>query len=83
MKDLITIYRSSDPGSIALIKSLLEGENIRYMARGDSLMQTGIGFVFGDVEILVHQDDEVAAITIVRAVQSSKPIDDQIENDTI
>ena len=63
--DLVPVFRTGDAGLIALAKSLLDGEGIQYMARGDGLQdligwgRLGVGFnyVVGPVEFVVRSDD--------------------------
>ena len=63
--DLVPVFRTGDAGFIALAKSLLDGEGIDYLARGDGLQdlfgcgRLGVGFsyVVGPVEFVVRSDD--------------------------
>ena len=63
--DLVPVFRTGDAGLIALAKSLLNGEGIDYLARGDGLQdlfgcgRLGVGFsyVVGPVEFVVRSDD--------------------------
>lgn len=63
--DLVPVFRTGDAGLIALAKSLLDGEGIQYMARGDGLQDLigggrlggGFNYVVGPVEFVVRSDD--------------------------
>ena len=71
---LVPVFRSGDAGVIALAKSLLEGEDIEYMARGDGLQDLigggrlygGFNYVVGPVEFVVRSDDAPTARALLR-----------------
>ena len=81
--ELVTVYETSDPGLIAVIKSLLESEGIRHYAKGEDLQNlfglgtfgTGFSPLMGGVEIQVgHQDVEIAK-DLLRDISDSTIID--------
>jgi hypothetical protein len=85
--ELVPVFRTGDAGVIALAKSLLEGEGIEYMARGDGLQDLfgggrlggGFNYVVGPVEFVVRSDDALRARTLLRDlanVEESRPPED-------
>ena len=78
------IFRTGDAGLVALAKSLLEGEGIEYMARGDGLQDlfgwgrlAGFNPVVGPVEFVVRSDDAPRARALLRDLTS---VEDSQEN---
>jgi hypothetical protein len=75
--ELVPVFETGDAALVALVKSLLEEEQIDYMVRGDNLQdlfgagRALIGFnpIVGPVEFLVREED--AART--RALLSDLP----------
>lgn len=61
--ELVPIFRTGDAGVTALAKSLLEGEGIEYLTRGDGLQNL---YVVGPVEFVVRKDDAPRARTLLR-----------------
>src|SRR5688572_25290738 len=61
---LVPVFRAADAGLIALAKSLLEGEGIEYMTRGEEIQDlfgwgrlSGFNSAVGAVEFVVRSDD--------------------------
>jgi hypothetical protein len=70
--ELVTVLRTGDAGLIPLAKSLLEGEGIEYLVRGEHVQDLfGIGrmggynYVTGPTEFLVHAEDAERARTLL------------------
>jgi len=76
--ELVPVFRTGDAGVIALAKSLLEGEGIEYMARGDGLQDLfgwgrlggGFDYVVGPVEFVVRSDDALRVRALLRDLAS-------------
>jgi Putative prokaryotic signal transducing protein len=72
--ELVAVYQSGDEGQILVAKSLLDGEGIDYLVRGDGLQdlfgygRLAIGFsnVVGPAEFLVRKDDADRARELLR-----------------
>jgi hypothetical protein len=63
--ELVTVFKTGDPGLIALVKSILQSAEIPYTTRGEGIQDlTGLGrlgsgynLAFGPVEFQVNGDD--------------------------
>ena len=62
--ELVSIFATGDPGVIAVAKSLLEGEEIDYLIRGEGLQDLfgagrmgGFSYAMGPAEFWVRADD--------------------------
>jgi hypothetical protein len=62
--ELVRVLATGDAGLIAIAKSLLDGEEIDYLVRGDGLQDlvglgriTGFSFAMGPAEFWVREDD--------------------------
>jgi hypothetical protein len=86
--ELVPVFRTGDAGLIALAKSLLEGEGIEYMARGDGLQDLfgggrlggGFNYVVGPVEFVVRSDDAPRVRALLRDlanVEEPRPPEDE------
>ena len=82
--ELLPIFRTGDAGLIALAKSLLEGEGIEYMARGDGLQDllgwgrlAGFNPAVGPVEFVVRSDDAPRARALLRDLAGAEDPDGQ------
>lgn len=71
--ELVPVFRTVDAGLVALAKSLLEGEGIEYMARGEGLQDlfgwgrlAGFNPVVGPVEFVVRSDDAPRVRSLLR-----------------
>jgi hypothetical protein len=69
---LVPILATGDPGLILLAKSLLEGEGIEYLVRGENLQDLfgagrlgGHNYVTGPAEFWVHTEDAERARTLL------------------
>jgi hypothetical protein len=71
---LVRVLATGDAGLIAFAKSLLEGEDIDYLVRGDGLQDLfGVGRIFGGfsyavgpAEFWVRADDEDRALALLK-----------------
>jgi hypothetical protein len=76
--ELVTVFESGDQGLIALVKSLLEADDIDYLVRAEGLQdlfgagRLAIGFsaVAGPAEFLVRKEDEARARELLRDLPS-------------
>lgn len=67
--ELVQVFATGDAALVALVKSLLEEEQIEYMVRGDNLQdlfgagRAFVGFnpIVGPVEFLVRSEDAAKA----------------------
>jgi hypothetical protein len=77
---LVPILRTGDPGLIPLAKSLLEGEGIEYLVRGEDLQDLfgagrigGYNYVTGPAEFWVNTEDAERARTLLDALDAPPP----------
>jgi putative signal transducing protein len=77
---LVPVLTTGDAGLIAVAKSLLEGEEIDYLIRGDGLQDlfglgrmTGYNFAMGPAEILVREDDADRARELLQGLAEVPP----------
>ena len=70
---LVRVLATGDAGLIAFAKSLLEGEDIDYLVRGDGLQDlfglgriTGFSYAMGPAEFWVRADDEDRAVALLK-----------------
>ena len=70
--ELVSVLRTGDAGLIPLAKSLLEGEEIEYLVRGENLQDLfgagrlgGYNYLTGPVEFCVHINDAERARTLL------------------
>lgn len=82
--ELLPVFRTGDAGLVALAKSLLEGDGIEYMARGDGLQDllgwgrlAGFNPAVGPVEFVVRSDDAPRARALLRDLASAGDTDNQ------
>jgi hypothetical protein len=74
--DLVCVFRTGDEGLVAISKSILDGEDIRYIARSAELQDLfGVGriggsfnFVIGSVDFLVAPEDAERAGALLDAL---------------
>lgn len=72
--ELVTIVESADPALLMVMKSVLDGAEIEYYAKGEQLQnlfgagQIGIGFnpIIGPVRIQVRGEDAERSRTLLR-----------------
>lgn len=77
--DLVCIFRTGEESLIAIVKSILDGEEIPYLARGADLQDlfgvgligAGFNIVVGSVDFLVHRDDVERARAALDAFRQS------------
>jgi hypothetical protein len=62
--EMVCVLRTADEGLASLVKSMFDGEGIRYVVRGEGLQDLlgwgrvgGFNYIVGPAEFLVHQDD--------------------------
>ena len=75
--DLVCVFRTGDEGLVAISKSILEGEGIKYIARnaelqdlfGAGLIGGSFNFVIGSVDFLVAPVDAERARTLLDALR--------------
>jgi hypothetical protein len=74
---LVPVLRTGDAGLILLAKSILEGEEIEYLVRGENVQDLfGVGrlgghnYVTGPTEFLVHAGEAERARTLLEALAS-------------
>jgi hypothetical protein len=79
--ELVPVFRTGDAGVVALAKSLLEGEGIEYMARGDGLQDllgwgrlSGFNSIVGPVEFVVRSDDAARVRALLRDLASVEDV---------
>lgn len=77
---LVPILRTGDPGLIPLAKSLLEGEGIEYLVRGENLQDLfgagrlgGYNYVTGPAEFLVRTEDAERARMLLDGLDAPPP----------
>jgi Putative prokaryotic signal transducing protein len=73
--DLVRVFATGDAGLIPLAKSLLEGEGIEYLVRGDQVQDLfgagrigGFNYVVGPVEFWVRADDADGARALLEGL---------------
>ena len=77
---LVSILRTGDSGLILLAKSLLDGEGIEYLVRGDNLQDLfgagrlgGYNYLTGPAEFWVHTEDTERARTLLDGLDAPPP----------
>jgi hypothetical protein len=73
---LVKVYATGDAGQIALARSLLEGEAIDVLVRGDGLQDlfgwgriTPFNYVVGPAEFWVREEDAARAAELLRGLE--------------
>jgi hypothetical protein len=73
------VLRTADAGLIPLAKSLLEGEGIEYLVRGENLQDLfgagrlgGYNYITGPAEFLVHPHDAERARTLLEGLDAPR-----------
>lgn len=74
--DAVCVFRTGDEGLAAAVKSVLEGEDIRYVARSVEMQELfgagrggGFNFAVGSVDFLVSRDDAERARGVLKALR--------------
>ena len=66
-RELVTILETSDPALISVVKSILEGSNIWYVAQGEAMSSLFPGtVVYHPVAFQVAREDEEKAKDLLR-----------------
>jgi hypothetical protein len=81
--ELVAILRTGDPAELAVVKSVLESEEIDYLVRGDRTqdlfgagrMGTGFNLVTGPAEIFVRAEDAARAQSLLTS-DSDRPVEE-------
>ncbi|MFI5253376.1 MAG: DUF2007 domain-containing protein [Bacteroidota bacterium] len=68
---LVSIYTTTNPAMIAVVKSILDNAEIDYMVQGEPLQ--GVWGQFQWVDFLVNSDQETEAREVLREVSETKP----------
>ena len=77
---LETVWRTADAGLVPLVKSLLEGEGIEYLVRGENIQDLfgagrlgGNNYITGPAEFLVHAHNAERARTLLEGLDALPP----------
>lgn len=85
---MVCVVQTADEGLASLVKSIFDGDNIRYLVRGEGLQDLlgwgrivgGFNFVVGPAEFLVHEEDADRArlllTDVTDATEESRDPDD-------
>ena len=76
----VTVLESSDPGLLAVAKSLLEDANIEYFAKGEGVQDlfavgrfgTGFNPFVGAIQLQVAAEDAEEAKTLLRDLRTQR-----------
>jgi hypothetical protein len=74
--ELVPIFSTGDAGLIAIVKSILEGEGIDYLVRGEGVqdllgagrLSAGFNYVTGPAEFVVRRADAERAGELLNAL---------------
>ena len=75
-ENLVTVYKTSNNALIALVKSILDEAEIKYMAKGDNIQSTYSLDVF-PVEFQVMPENADFARELLKDVDESSEIEDK------
>lgn len=86
---LVTVFKSGHEGLIALVKSLLDEAEIKYLVKNEGIQDliglgvvgTGFNPVVGPVQIQVLPEDEAEAREILKNVEASAELDEETSED--
>ena len=86
---LVTVFKSGHEGLIALVKSLLDEAEIKYLVKNEGIQDliglgvvgTGFNPVVGPVQIQVLPEDEAEAREILKNVEASAELDEETGED--
>ncbi len=87
--DLVCIFRAGEESLVAIVKSILDGEGIHYIARGADLQDlfgvgrigSGFNLIVGTVDFFVHKDDAERAREALSAFKEGFMGDDRERQD--
>jgi hypothetical protein len=79
-ENLVSVYKTSNPAIIALVKSMLDEAGIEYMAKGDDLAGVYPINAF-PVDFQVMPESEEYARELLKDVNTSEPIDENNEEE--
>ena len=75
--EMVCVLRTADEGLASLVKSMFDGDGLRYVVRGEGLQDLlgwgrggGFNYIVGPAEFLVHQDDADRARALLQAEAS-------------
>jgi hypothetical protein len=77
--ELVPVFETGDAGLTAVVKSILEGEGIDYLVRGEGIqdllgagrLTAGFNYVTGPAQFLVRREDEERARELLHDLESS------------
>lgn len=75
--ELVTVFKTGDPGLIALVKSILQSADIPFTTKGEGIQDlaglgrlgSGYNFIFGPVEIQVSRADASVARALLEDLE--------------
>ena len=86
--ELVPVFTTGDAGLIPLVKSLLEGETIEYLVRGEGVQDLfgagrigGFSYVAGPVEFWVRADDAARARALLEGLSPAISEDRALPDD--
>jgi len=82
--ELAPVFAAGSAALVAIAKSLLEGEKIEYMVRGETVQNlvgigqsTGFSYAMGPVEFWVREDDAARARMLLADLRTDSQQDDE------
>jgi Putative prokaryotic signal transducing protein len=77
--ELVPVFETGDAGLIAVVKSILEGEGIDYLVRGEGVqdlfgagrLTAGFNYITGPAQFLVRSEDKERARELLQDLESS------------
>lgn len=87
---LVTVFKSGHEGLIAIVKSLLDEAEIKYLVKNEGIQDlfgigvfgTGFNPLTGPIQIQVLPEDEATAKEILKDVEASEEVDEDSEENT-
>jgi hypothetical protein len=78
--ELVPVFSTGDAGLIAIVKSILEGEGIDYLVRGEGVqdlfgagrLSAGFNYVTGPAEFMVRRADAERVGELLNALSQSQ-----------
>ena len=82
--ELVPVFETGDAGLTALVKSILEGEEIDYFVRADGVqdlfgvgrLTAGFNYITGPAQFLVRREDEPRARELLNDLANPAAPDD-------